>query len=100
MGLGSELKKGLKKVTKSVGGVLPFLDPLGLTDALFPDDIEDPGAPPSPVEAERAGIISAAEKNEERRRRLARQGRQSTFATSPAGLTTTANVQRKTLFGQ
>jgi len=93
----SDVEKTFKK------GLAPFFDPFdvlgGIKDAIIPD-IPDPGAPPDPAEAERAGVISAAEKSEERRRRLAQQGRQSTFATSPAGLTTAGNVQRKTLFGQ
>lgn len=87
----------VKKAFKGVASVLT----LGLSDTLFgEEDIPGPEKPPDPTEAETAGIIAAASKSEARRRRLATQGRQSTFATTPAGIATAPNVQRKTLFGQ
>ncbi len=57
--------------------------------------------PPAPAPAVSEGLVTASNVNEERRRRIARKGRESTFNTGGgAGLTTTASVQRKTLLGQ
>ena len=59
-----------------------------------------PAPPPDPAVARRKAEEEAKGKSIERKRKLKKYGRQSTFATSGAGLLEPATVGKKTLLGQ
>lgn len=76
-----------------------MLDPLGLFEK--PEEIEQQKfKPEKDTTAEQKKVSSQRAAEEQRRKRLTAKGRQSTILTSGQGVTTPANVQRKTLLGE
>lgn len=102
----SKLKKIIKKVDPLMGGDA-ILDKVGLP-SMFGDEfgmVKDEAAiatgstvaaPDAPTEVD-AGVLAA--RDDEKRRRAAASGQNSTILTGSDGVTTRANVGRKTLLG-
>lgn len=100
--IGGAIDPGGEIVEAATGSTLArdLADPAGLlADPDLAAISPQPGAGIDIAAQEKIALDEAKRKEDERKKRIALLGRESTFKTSPFGLTTDADVREKTLLG-